>query len=95
MEFKITSMELLGDVREKYMNKLTLKVESERVTDELIRDLGLLIKANPGKCKVNLQLVSQAENMAVDLPSRSLSAGITEDLVSGLDGMAEVSYALN
>ncbi|MBK6832383.1 MAG: DNA polymerase III subunit alpha [Flavobacteriales bacterium] len=95
MEFKITSMELLGDVREKYMNKLTLKVESERVSDELVRELGLLIKSNPGKCKVNLQLVSQAENMAVDLPSKSLSVGITEELVSGLDGMAEVSYTLN
>ncbi|MBK8498729.1 MAG: DNA polymerase III subunit alpha [Flavobacteriales bacterium] len=95
MEFKITSMELLGDVREKYMNKLTLKVESERVTDELIHDLGLLIKANPGKCKVNLTLVSQAENMAVDLPSKSLSVGITEELVSALDGMADISYVLN
>ena len=44
---------------------------------------------------MNLTLVSQAENMAVDLPSRSLMVGITEELVSALDGMAEVSYALN
>ncbi len=95
MEFKITSMELLSDVREKYMNKLTLKLDADRATDELTRELGQLIKAHPGKCKVNLQLVSAAENMAVDLPSKSLSVGITEDLVLALDGMADLSYTLN
>ena len=95
MEFKITSMELLGDVREKHMNRLTLKLDAERATDELTKELGQLIKANPGKCKVNVQLVSREDNLAVDLPSKSLSVGITEDLVLALDGMAELSYALN
>jgi len=95
MEFKIGSMELLSDVREKHLNKLTLTLDADRASDELTKELGQLIKANPGKCKVQVQLVSKAENMAVDLPSKSLSVGITEDLVLALDGLADVSYTLN
>ena len=95
MEFKIGSMELLSDVREKHLNKLTLTLDADRATDELTKELGQLIKANPGKCKVQVQLVSKAENMAVDLPSKTLSVGITEDLVLALDGLADVSYTLN
>jgi len=95
MEFKITSMELLSDVREKYMNKLMLKLDADHANDELVRDLGQLIKANPGKCKVVVQLVSEADKLAVDLPSKGLAVAISEDLIVRLDGIAELSYTLN
>lgn len=95
MEFKITSMELLSDVREKHMNKLTVKIDADQANDELVRELGTLIKAHPGKCKVVVQLVSDAEKLAVDLPSKGLTIDITEDFINGLDGIAEVTYALN
>jgi DNA polymerase-3 subunit alpha len=95
MEFKITSMELLSDVREKYMNKLTIKLDADQANDELVRDLGQLIKANPGKCKLVVQLVSEAEKLAVDLPSKGLAVAINEELVGRLDGIAELNYALN
>ncbi|HRH36726.1 MAG TPA: DNA polymerase III subunit alpha [Flavobacteriales bacterium] len=95
MEFKITSMELLGDVREKYINKITLRLEADRMTDELIQELGGLIKNSPGKSKVNVHLVSTAENMAVEAASKSFNVGITEELMLALDGLADVSYTLN
>lgn len=95
MEFKIGTMELLSDVREKHLNRLTLLVDADRVTDELIRELGMLIKANPGSCKVTVQLVSKEENMAVDLPSKGIAVAINDDMVRGLDGIAELSYTLN
>ena len=60
-----------------------------------MRDLGQLIKANPGKCKVVVQLVSEAEKLAVDLPSKGLAVAISEELIVRLDGIAELSYTLN
>ena len=72
MEFKITNIDLLSDAREKYITKLNLKLEADRVTDELARELGQLLKASPGKCKVNFQLISTAENIAVEAPSKGL-----------------------
>ncbi len=95
MEFKISSIDLLGDAREKYITKLILKLDAERVTDELAKDLGQLLKASPGSCKVNVQIVSQADELAVEAPSKGYSVAVTEELVRGLDGLAEVKWSLN
>ena len=95
MEFKLTSIDLLSDARDKYITKVNLKIEAERMTDAIAQELGTLLKASPGKCKVNLQLVSKHENIAIDAPSKSLSVTVTEELVRGLDGITEVEWGLN
>ncbi|MBL7964306.1 MAG: DNA polymerase III subunit alpha [Flavobacteriales bacterium] len=95
MEFKITSMDLLSDVRDKYITRLTLQLDADRFTAELAGDLKAVLVASPGKCKVNVHLVSHAENLAVDAPSKQLTVAVTEELVRGLDGLAEVKWSLN
>jgi len=95
MEFKITSIDLLGDARDKYITKLTLKLEAERINDQLAHELGQLLRTSPGKCKVTVQLVSQQEKMALDAPSKGLSVGLTEEFIRTLDTLADVSYTLN
>jgi DNA polymerase-3 subunit alpha len=95
MEFKISSIDLLSDAREKYITKLNLKLEAEHVDDNLVRELGQLLKASPGKCKVTFQVISQQENMAVEAPSKGLSVALSEELIRGLDSLAAVSYTLN
>jgi len=95
MEFKISSMDLLSDVREKYITKLNLKLEAERVDDDLARELGLLLRSSPGKCKVSFQIASPHENMVVEAPSKGLSVTVSEDLIRGLDGLAQVSWSLS
>jgi len=95
MEFKITSIDLLGDARDKYITKLTLKLEADRINDQLARELGQLLRTSPGKCKVNVQLISQQEKMALDAPSKGLSVGLTEEFVRALDTLPDVSYTLN
>ena len=95
MEFKISSIDLLSDARDKYITKLNLKLEAERLTESTARELGELLKASPGKCKVNFQIFSQAEGMALEAPSKSLNVTLTEELVRGLEGLPEVGYSLS
>lgn len=95
MELKINNIDLLGDARDKYITKLNLKVDADRVDDALTRELGQLLKASPGKCKVTVQLVSAQENMALEAASKGFSVGLTEDLIRSLDGLTDVSYTLN
>ncbi len=94
MEFKITSMDLLSDVREKYFTKLNLRIEAERVSDDLTRELADLLKEHPGKCKVNLSLYSTAENLTVDLPAKAATIGVSEELMNRLSAMADVDARL-
>ena len=64
------------------------------MTDAIAQELGTLLKGSPEKCKVNLQLVSKHENIAIDAPSKSLTVTVTEELVRGLDGITEVELSL-
>ncbi len=95
MELKVHNIDLLGDAREKYITKLNLKLDADRIDDALTRQLGQLLKAWPGKCKVNVQLVSEQEKMALEAPTKGISVAVSEDLIRSLDGLADVSYTLN
>ncbi len=95
MELKVYNIDLLGDAREKYITKLNLKLDADRVDDALARELGQLLKASPGKCKVSIQLVSEQEKMALEAPTKGISVAVSEDLIRSLDGLPEVSYTLN
>ncbi|MBL8002135.1 MAG: DNA polymerase III subunit alpha, partial [Flavobacteriales bacterium] len=95
MEFKIGQIDLLSDVRDKYFTKLSLKLDAERVNDNLTRDLGRLLRSSPGLCKVNVQVVSTTQNMAIEAPSKGIGVAITEDLIRGIEALGEVTYTLN
>ncbi|MBL7983078.1 MAG: DNA polymerase III subunit alpha [Flavobacteriales bacterium] len=95
MELKIHNIDLLGDAREKYITKLNLRLEAERINDSLARELGQLLKASPGKCRVNFQIVSPVENMAIEAPSKGLSVAVSEELIRSLDALSDVTYTLN
>ncbi len=95
LELKVYNIDLLGDAREKYITKLNLKLDADRVDDALARELGQLLKASPGKCRVSIQLVSEQEKMALEAPTKGISVAVSEDLIRSLDGLPEVSYTLN
>ncbi|MEZ4738564.1 MAG: DNA polymerase III subunit alpha [Flavobacteriales bacterium] len=95
MEFKITSIDLLGDAKDKYITRINLMVEADRITDALARELGVLLKGSPGKCKVNFQLVSSKENLAIEAPSKGIEVNLNEDFMRDLNAISDVSYTLN
>ncbi|MBS1940404.1 MAG: DNA polymerase III subunit alpha, partial [Bacteroidetes bacterium] len=94
-EFKIGSMDLLSDAREKYFTKLNIKVEAESVTPRMIQEISELLKRTPGKCEVHVLIQSGAENLTVQTTSRSLRVALNEDLIHGLNGISEVTWGLN
>ena len=95
MEFKLTNVELLSDARDKYITKINLKIEAGRMTEGVARELASILKASPGKCTVNLQLLSKHENIAIEAPSKTLNVTVTEELVRGLDGIVEIEWGMN
>lgn len=94
LEFKIANIDLLGDAREKYITKLSLRLDAERVSDDLGRELADLLRANPGKCKVTVAIYSAAENLSVEAASKGIGISVTEALTQRLDAMADVVWTL-
>ncbi|QQR86263.1 MAG: DNA polymerase III subunit alpha [Flavobacteriales bacterium] len=94
LEFKFTSMDLLSDAKEKFFTKLNLRVDADRVSDDLTHELAALFKEHPGKCKVNVSLYSTAENVSVDLNAKAMTVGVSEELMDRLTTMADVEAKL-
>jgi len=94
LEFKISSMDLLSDVREKYFTKLNLRIEAERVSEDMTRELASLLKEHPGKCKVNVSLFSAAENVNVELNAKGATVAVTEGLMDRLGALPDVEVRL-
>ncbi len=94
LEFKISQMELLSDVREKFFTKLSLRVEAERVSEDMTRELSNLLKEYPGKCKVHVSLFSAAENLNVELPVKATTVGVSEELMLRLAAISDLEVKL-
>ena len=95
MEFKINNIDLLSDAREKYITRLNVVVDADRVTADIAHELGQLLQASPGKCKVNFVLTSPSTNTTVEAAGKAHTVALTEELVRGLDGLMGLKWTLN
>jgi hypothetical protein len=88
LEFKLANIDLLGDARDKYFTKLNLKIEAERVTEQLAHDLQELLKRSPGKCAVHRTSAKpQGKALLWMHPAKDLGVALNEELLRGLDGL--------
>ncbi|MDX9750892.1 MAG: DNA polymerase III subunit alpha [Flavobacteriales bacterium] len=95
MELKVHHIDLLTDAREKYISKITLQLDADRMDEGVARELSRLLKASPGTCKVHVVLHSEAEQTATEARSKAYQVAVTEDLINGLDSLTEVKWGLN
>ncbi len=94
VEFKINSIELLSELREKQVKSITLNVESHTVTDEFINQITELLNNHEGKCDFSIQVKDKQEGI-VKLQSRTKRIDLNDTFLAGLDTLKDVTYKLN
>ncbi|MEO7082368.1 MAG: DNA polymerase III subunit alpha, partial [Flavobacteriales bacterium] len=95
LEFKISSIDLLADAREKYISKLIVKMDAARVNEELSRELADILATSKGSCKVLVSLFDSEENLVVDATSKTGNVSITQELTERLDRLTEIKWTLS
>ena len=75
LEFKISNMEYLGDIREKAIKGLEIQVNLKDINDNIIEELEKLGEEFPGNCMVKLNIFNRHEDrmINVEMISRSLT----------------------
>ena len=94
MEFKITSMEILGELREKVAKSITIDMELKSIREPFISELFELIDTNRGKCRLFMNVIDADDRVKVEFRSKSITVGITNELVKTLEDWPEVKYKL-
>ncbi len=95
LEFRIREIHLLSAVREDLINSLTIKIRTDLVNQEFITSLKSLIAENPGNKTLKFLLIDHDDKITLPLFSRSIKAGITNELINWLEDNPELDYKVN
>lgn len=99
MEFKISSVQLLSDIREKLLKGITISVSVSDITEIFIESLTKIIhensKQNQGNCSLKFQVIDPENTLVVDLFSKKIKINPDNNFLQALDSFSEVKYKLN
>jgi len=93
-EFKISSIEMLTDVREKYIKNISVEIDLERLDDQFISLIFDKIKGNDGTASLNFIVTNRKEQMAISMRSSKFKVSLTNEMLQILDDLG-LAYKLN
>lgn len=95
LEFKISRMELLTSLREKIAQVLEINLDVTQINNELMQSLEVLFEQNKGKCRLRINVFDREERLKINLQSKSVAIGITNELIESLEKEYHIPYKLN
>ena len=85
LEFVVSSIELLQNIRESKANNLNIRISSKNLTQPVIADLFKLFNEHEGRCALNFTVFDPLENIEVKLPARNLRVDPNNQLFKELE----------
>lgn len=95
LELKIHSIQLLPDVKDSLIEKLTITLPLHEMNTQMIEELSTLTKNNPGKSLLYFQVVDGERNMKVDLFSRHMKVNVKKELIDYLVENEDIVFKIN
>ncbi|MDD2551916.1 MAG: DNA polymerase III subunit alpha [Dysgonamonadaceae bacterium] len=95
MEFKISSIQLLTDVKNKLIEKLTIQLPLTELTDESVTDLSALLKNNSGNTLLYFQINGIDSHLNLELFARNTKITVTSSLVDYLKSNSAIKFKVN
>ena len=94
-EVKINSIELLPEVKEKVVEKLTVTAPLSAIDDQLIMEFSSLVKDSPGNAELHFLVRDEDGQMYVNLMSRTMKIAVQKELVNYLKNQPLLDYKIN
>jgi DNA polymerase-3 subunit alpha len=93
-EVKVNTIELLPDVKESVIEKLTINAPLTEINDELIEELSSLVKSHPGNVELNFH-IQDDEGQQINLAAKTLKINVQKDIIAFLKSQTALSYKIN
>jgi DNA polymerase-3 subunit alpha len=95
LELKIREIHLLSSVRDDLINSITIRIKTGMINSEFIANLRTVIKENPGNKILKILLIDHEDKITLPLFSRSIRAGITNELIGWIEDNPELDFKVN
>jgi len=86
----ILKMELLSELREKLVKKVSVDIPLDKVSDNLIERIKKLCKSERGNVPFQVNIFENGTR--VEMPSRSMKINLSRDLTNELDRIDEITW---
>ena len=94
-EVKINTIELLSDVKDRLIEKITIQAPLSSIDNEFITGFCSLVKSNPGNAELCFYIVDDDGQMHVSLFSKTLKVSVQKELINYLKSQSQLDYKIN
>lgn len=94
-DFNISDIQYLQTVKDKRIEKLTIVIDSHKISTTLVTDLCQKLSADPGPTHVYVQLNSIEDRRSITMRSKGMSVNVTKDLLSFIKENEALEYHIN
>lgn len=97
LEIKVTSMELLINVKDELLKKITIALPLSAINSELTNELSTVVREHQGGAELHFKVVDDFDeyNRSLTFISRPLKVSINKSLVDFLESRPELSFQIN
>jgi DNA polymerase-3 subunit alpha len=95
LEVKINTINLLSEVKEKLVSKITLQIPLSKLNDTTVTELSALMKNNSGNSLLYFQIIGEERHMNIQLFSRPTRIRVNKHLVDMLTDDLNIDFKIN
>lgn len=95
LELKIISIQLLPDVKDNVIEKITITLPIHEMNAQMVEELSTLTKNNVGNSLLYFEIVDGERNMKVELFARGLKINIRKELIDYLEENENILFKIN
>ncbi len=94
-EVKVNIIELLSEVKDKLIEKITVKLPLSELNEELITDFHTIAKEHPGNVELFFTIKDEDGQMHVNLVSKQLKITLDKDVMGYIKSQSQLEYEIN
>jgi DNA polymerase-3 subunit alpha len=95
MEIKISTINMLSEVKDKLVSKITLQIPLNVLNNTTVTELSALTKNNIGNSLLYFHIIGEEPNMNIKLFSRSAKIQVNKKLIDYLKDDLQIDFKIN
>ena len=95
LEFRIKTINLLSSVKDELIKSVTLKIDPENISNEMINELKELVLENKGETELKFLFLDSDDKISLPMFSRTFRVRLNNELISYLDDHPGIDYKVN
>ena len=94
-DFKVSSIELLSDVRSNYVKSITINLPIDLLNEKLVSDIENMANEHKGKALLKFNVYDPENNMHLEMFSRTIKVFPSDAFLGFFEDQSDMTYRIN